>query len=89
MHRYPKQGKCGLRKKLDPDESGFSRTGVNEGRLDSIPDEIEAVFVAYSRAVLAYPDQRVLIRNDELGAAIRYSQTPVVQGYSGRAFEHP
>jgi hypothetical protein len=78
-----------LRSKLDADESSFSRAGVDERRFDPIPDEIEAVFVAHSLAVLAYSDQRVLVGNNELGAAVRNGQRPASQGYSVGTFEYP
>ena len=78
-----------MRSKLDADESGFSRGGMDERRFDPIPDEIEAVLVAHARAVLAYSDERVLIWNNELGASVRNGQTPAGQRYSIGTFEYP
>jgi hypothetical protein len=40
LHGYPKQWKGTVRRKLNPDEAGFSRAGMDESRLDSIPNEV-------------------------------------------------
>jgi hypothetical protein len=40
LHRYPKQRKGTVRRKLDPDEAGFSCAGMDHSRRVSIPNEI-------------------------------------------------
>ena len=78
-----------MRRKFDPDKGGFSRTGADKGRAVLIPDEIQSLLATNLESAPGYGLQRVLVRNNELRAAIRRCQAHVRGRHSNRAFEHP
>jgi hypothetical protein len=57
-----------MRRRFNHHEAGFSCTGMGDGLRVSVPNEIQASFVTYLGAPICSGHQRVLARNNELGA---------------------
>jgi hypothetical protein len=89
MHGYSEDRIGAERFEFDHDEAGPAGAGVDEGGRVSVPDKVQALLPADLNAAVGNGSERVLVGDDELGAAVRRGHAPIRRRHSDRALEDP